>query len=61
MNLTKPEKTCPLCGQDNNCKHSHTDCWCSSVVFPEHILDMIPNEKKGKSCICKDCFEKYSK
>jgi hypothetical protein len=59
MNIESPERTCPLCGKDNNCQHNAESCWCATVTFPKHVLDMIPEEKKGKACICKECLEKY--
>jgi hypothetical protein len=55
------EKICPLCGKDNNCQHGQGECWCNSVVIPKYIIDMIPEDKKGKACICKACLEKYTK
>lgn len=61
MSLTPEERICPICGQDNNCQHGKDDCWCSSVVISKHILDMVPEDKKGKACICKSCVEKYQK
>ncbi len=59
MNLSLEERTCPLCGNDNNCQHGQSDCWCNNVVVPKHIMDMIPDDKKGKACVCKSCVEKY--
>lgn len=59
MSIKEFEKKCPLCGQDNNCKHGQGGCWCDTVKFPKDILDLIPNDKKGKACICKSCLEKY--
>lgn len=59
MNLSLEERTCPLCGNDNNCQHVQNDCWCNNVVVPKHIMDMIPDDKKGKACVCKSCVEKY--
>lgn len=53
------KKTCPLCGQDNNCQHGQENCWCVTVKFPQHVIDMIPEDKKGKACVCKSCLEKY--
>lgn len=41
-------KACPICGEDNNCQHGQGSCWCETVVFPKHLLDMIPDEKKEK-------------
>lgn len=61
MNLKESERSCPLCGQDNNCQHGQGKCWCEAAKFPKHILDMIPDDKKGKTCICKSCLEKYQK
>ena len=61
MNLKQSEKICPLCGKDNNCQNGQKECWCSTAKFPKHILDMVPADKKRQSCICKSCFEKYSK
>jgi len=61
MSLIKEERKCPLCGQDNSCQHGEGSCWCENVVVPKYIIDMVPEEKKGKACICKSCIEKYSK
>jgi hypothetical protein len=55
------ERICPICGQDNNCQHGQGRCWCDTVKFPKYILDMIPDDKKGKACVCKSCLEKYQK
>lgn len=49
---------CPICGNDNNCKHNK-ECWCHNVTIPNGLLDMIPEDKKGKACICKSCIDKY--
>ena len=54
------EKICPICGKDNNCQHGKADCWCNTVKIPKSILEMIPNDKKDKACICKSCIDKYS-
>lgn len=51
MNLKKSERICPLCGQDNNCQHGQGGCWCDTVKFPKHVLDLVPDDKKGKACI----------
>lgn len=57
--LKQLDKTiCPICGENNNCKHSK-ECWCHSVTIPKELLDMIPEDKKGKACICKSCVDKY--
>jgi len=49
------ENICPICGKDNHCGSlagkPHGECWCNSVVFPEEIFDLVPDNKKGKACI----------
>lgn len=54
------DKTCPLCGKENGCMVDHpAECWCMTVMVPPELLEMVPNIKKGKSCICKDCIEQF--
>lgn len=53
------EKICPLCGEDNNCKSRSGDCWCNTVIIPDYVLEMLPEDKRGKACICESCVEKY--
>ena len=60
MSEHKPNKTCPICGEDNNCQVGQKECWCHTVKFTKEILGMVPEEKRGKSCICRSCFEKLS-
>lgn len=60
MALTEEEKICPICGEPNNCQHGKGSCWCEKVVVPKYILDMVPDDKKGKTCICMSCIEKYT-
>jgi hypothetical protein len=48
---------CPICGKHNNCgNHS---CWCSKEVFPSGIFDLVPVNQLRKSCICKECLDKF--
>lgn len=54
------ERTCPVCGQDNNCQHGNKNCWCNLVKIPKGLIDLIPEEKRGKVCICKACIDKYN-
>ncbi len=51
-------KICPICGGDNGCMHN-SDCWCFKVTIPEGLLESIPEEKRGKACVCKSCVEEY--
>mgnify|MGYP000925819905 CR=1 FL=1 len=53
------EKICPICGQDNNCQSHERECWCYHIEVPKGILDLVPEDKIGKACICKSCIEKY--
>ena len=52
-------RTCPLCGQDNNCQCHEKECWCYHIEIPKELLELVPEGKKGKACICKSCIEKY--
>lgn len=59
MRIKEIERTCPLCGEDNNCQHGKAECWCHDVEIPSSILEMVPDDKKNKACICKSCIDKY--
>ncbi len=54
---------CPLCGKQNRCAVvAGTDpfkCWCNTTKVPKELLDRVPEEQKGKACVCRDCIEKY--
>lgn len=52
---------CPICGKRNNCQRNEEECWCYNMEIPKYILELVPEDKKGKACICKACIEKYSK
>lgn len=62
--MKKEEKgICPLCGRENRCAsvlgtdpHS---CWCMTAKVPKELIDMVPEEKKGNSCICQKCVEDW--
>lgn len=57
MSVKGLERICPLCGKDNNCQHGQGTCWCDTFKIPKHVMDLIPEDKKGKACICKSCIE----
>ncbi len=59
--MKETEKICPLCGESNNCQHGKCGCWCETVKVPKRVLDLVPEDKKEKACICKSCLEKYDK
>ncbi|NLW23264.1 MAG: cysteine-rich CWC family protein [Tissierellia bacterium] len=59
MELKEHEKICPICGQPNNCQHGQEYCWCVTAKTPKEIFDLVPEDKRGKVCICRSCIEKY--
>ncbi|MFM2081966.1 MAG: hypothetical protein RL380_657, partial [Verrucomicrobiota bacterium] len=55
---------CPLCGQPNACGQCapatrSLPCWCERVVIPGELLARVPDELRGRACICKNCVEKF--
>lgn len=60
-NLIDGRDICPICGKRNNCQRNEEECWCYNMEIPTYILELVPEDKKGKACICKACIEKYSK
>ncbi len=62
------KKICPLCGKENNCGYEkgleHGICWCTTIKVPKELLAQVPEEVKGKACVCRDCIiafkEKHS-
>lgn len=57
-NMTAETRICPICGKDNGCTHNE-NCWCFKTTIPKEIFELIPEDKKGKACICKSCVDKY--
>jgi hypothetical protein len=55
-----PEQACPLCGGPNHCAVAAAGtfsarCWCQDVAFPPELLARIPDEQRGKACLCPAC------
>jgi hypothetical protein len=54
---------CPLCGKPNQCARlqgaPEGACWCVAETFSAELLALVPAEKKGKACICRDCLQKH--
>ncbi|MED4601338.1 cysteine-rich CWC family protein [Paenibacillus validus] len=50
---------CPLCGADNGCSYVQGKpieaCWCWKELVPKTLLERIPDERKGKACVCRPC------
>jgi hypothetical protein len=57
-----PERCCPLCGAANECAAAasgdfNTPCWCRGVTFTAELLAAVPEEMRGRACICRRCAE----
>lgn len=50
---------CPICSKPNGCMmaagRAEEGCWCTEAVIPGELLALVPEEAKGKACICRDC------
>lgn len=52
---------CPICGQPNDCARAQLGggvakpCWCANVEISADTIALIPEELRGKSCICHNC------
>jgi|TARA_B110000503_G_scaffold44037_1_gene71967 hypothetical protein len=54
---------CPICQSPNACamemaraKGTKPErCWCMDGEFTSEVLALLPNEAKGKACICAKC------
>lgn len=55
---------CPICGRQNNCGYEkglpHGECWCDNIKVPKELIALIPDEYKGKSCICQVCILEFN-
>ena len=57
---------CPLCGSTNMCAMEISKatgkplerCWCVDAVFTPEVLKSLPEEAKGKACVCFTCASK---
>lgn len=60
MKETINEAICPFCQTLNNCMaHDDKPCWCKQVEIPQELLDLVPNTKKHKVCICLRCIQAF--
>ncbi|HEY9097166.1 MAG TPA: cysteine-rich CWC family protein [Hydrogenophaga sp.] len=58
---------CPLCGGDNRCAmeieratgQPQPPCWCVQAHFPPALIDALPAQAQGKSCICMVCLQQH--
>lgn len=62
MSLIDPT-LCPLCGKQNHCavtlQQDPSTCWCHQpdIHIDSELLAKLPEEARGKACICKQCVE----
>jgi predicted SprT family Zn-dependent metalloprotease len=34
-----------------------SECWCETVTISHEALERVPEEAKGKLCVCRKCGE----
>jgi hypothetical protein len=56
----RPNLACPRCGAANECAPAlqgkfGAECWCTRVTVSQQALARIPDELKGKACLCRAC------
>ncbi len=59
MDRLEAHRICPICGGDNGCIIGNKDCWCRDFDFPEGLIEMVPEDKRGQVCICRQCAQTY--
>ncbi|NVK73330.1 MAG: cysteine-rich CWC family protein [Oceanospirillaceae bacterium] len=51
---------CPFCLNNNACSlNNGKACWCFNIKVPDDMLALIPLQKRGCVCICRQCIEFY--
>lgn len=55
-----PNTTCPLCGGPNGCAPAaggsfDMPCWCVDVTIDPAALARVPEDKRGRACLCRAC------
>jgi hypothetical protein len=51
---------CPLCGEANACAPARTGsfdtpCWCTNAVIDPAVIAVIPDDARGRACVCARC------
>ncbi|MGB1263191.1 MAG: cysteine-rich CWC family protein [Cognaticolwellia sp.] len=55
------QSQCPLCQQNNLCGvNGSTPCWCVNSDIKRELLQQVPAELSGKSCVCQPCINKFN-
>ena len=61
MTINLDASHCPLCQQNNRCDvASSQGCWCLLEKVPNALIQQVPDDKKGQSCICQACIQKFN-
>lgn len=54
-----PPERCPLCGGTNECAlaadPAAAECWCFTAAISRETLASVPEEARGRACICPRC------
>ncbi|HMQ12505.1 MAG TPA: cysteine-rich CWC family protein [Candidatus Competibacter phosphatis] len=55
--MEQSSSRCPLCGQPNECgiAAGQSTCWCFETRIPPEVLEKVPPELRGVTCVCKAC------
>ena len=56
--MSEPKQDrCPLCGGPNECglAAGKSECWCFEAKIAPEVLERVPEEAKGKVCVCRGC------
>ncbi|GAB3106247.1 cysteine-rich CWC family protein [Aestuariicella hydrocarbonica] len=70
--LTSVADYCPICQQQNHCGNQQRqqtasataddfDCWCLHETIDPNLLESLPLQQRGRSCICQSCALKSSR
>jgi hypothetical protein len=56
MSELRPDR-CPQCGGPNECGMAagKSECWCFQVKIAEEALERVPEEERGRLCVCQAC------
>jgi hypothetical protein len=65
--LSADPRHCPLCGEDNRCAmemekltgQPQAPCWCVSQTFSAELLARLPDQARGRACICGRCLAEF--
>ena len=58
--MINPE-ICPFCHSANECGvNGVAPCWCTEIVIPQQLLELVPAAFQLKSCICRSCINSFN-